>query len=228
MAKLNHTEKLILQFLKEDFSTKNLGANSLSDGYDGPSMELIQQGTGTDKVDLDIAIESLEKQRLIKTGPTRVVGDNNPTPAVIMIPFIVSDKEYAYLTKQGYTSAKEIEVTRPKSTYRPQNQTIIYGGKFTNSPIASGSSVNQQQQINTSNGSDETVQSLLNLIKDDGVTVTSKKEKEITELVQAAESGDSLKSKNIFQKAFDSVSDNVQKVGWQIVTKLIMQQLEQP
>ena len=145
MARLNHTEKLILQFLIEDFSTQNLGVESLRNKYDGPSMALIQQGTGANKVDFDLAIETLGKQRLIKTGPTRVVSNTNPTPGIIIMPFIVSDKEYAYLTKQGYTSAKEIEVTRPKSTHRPQNQTIIYGGEFNNSPIASGSNVNQQQ-----------------------------------------------------------------------------------
>lgn len=226
MAKLNHTEKLILQFLKEDFSTQDLGTNSLRDGYDGPSMELIKEGTGTNKVDFDLAIETLEKQRLIKTGPTRVIGNTNPTPGMIVIPFLVSDKEYACLTKQGYTSAKEIEVTRPKSIYRPQNQTIIYGGEFTNSQIASGSSVNQEQQINLSNGNNETVLSLLSLIRDNGVTVTPEKEKEVTELVRAAESGDSLKSKSIFKKTFNSVSSNVQKIGWKIVTKIIMQQLE--
>ena len=84
------------------------------------------------------------------------------------------------------------------------------------------------KSIYLSNSFDETVLSLLNLIRNDGVTVTPEKEKKITELVQAAESGDSLKSKSIFQKVFDSVSDNVKKIGWQIVSKLIMQQLEQP
>lgn len=221
MAKLNKDEIQVLSFLKKEFINAGRGANELKDSYEGPQIINIGQAINMSQLDLDLAIDSLVKSKHIKTGPMEFVEFENSTPGFVIMPFMVSKKEFASLTVLGYKV--EIPTSYPRR-HSTTNSIIINGGTFSNNQIASGTDVHQQQKNKVEGPSEQ----LLELLRQENIPITPQIEKEINQLVEVAEAGDTGNSKNIFSKIFGGIGEKAKTLGWEIVTKLIMQQLQLP
>jgi hypothetical protein len=108
-GKVTQESKHILGCLLQDFQTRGLSADDLTEGYVGIAVsELKRRSIGTDNttsaVDFDLALKELEDKELVGTGPMDVIG-NPPGSAVIFVG-LYSKREYVYLTEKGYRAAR--------------------------------------------------------------------------------------------------------------------------
>ena len=87
--------KEILQDLLKDFTDQGLSSAALRTSYKGPSLKALRQkycGEGSaPAVDFDLAVQDLEEEQSIKTGPTVPFEPNS------RIIGVYSKREYLFL-----------------------------------------------------------------------------------------------------------------------------------
>jgi hypothetical protein len=129
----NHRElsgiaKNILQDVRDDFTAKKLGADTLTKDYVGVAISELEQkyceGAGATKVDFDLALKELE-DGLVGTGPMAFF-DNDPHSRVFILAMF-SKREYMYLTEAGYRVAAQMDSQKPRSS---SPRVHISGGTF--------------------------------------------------------------------------------------------------
>jgi DNA-binding PadR family transcriptional regulator len=134
----------ILSQLLSEFRERKLGTNELRSGYEGlPPNELKSHcvTAGIDEVDFDLAIDELESQDFIKTGP--IAMNDKPPDSRVMVVSLFSKREYSYLTEAGYREAvKIVSAPQPRSGHTIAHMHFS-GNTFNNSPIGVGESVSQ-------------------------------------------------------------------------------------
>ena len=138
MRKGTTLDDLAVRILAEvgaDFEIKGLGSRALYTEYAGiPMVELEARYAADAKVDFDLALVQLEKNRLIGTGPW----DSYHNPHCL-VPVLYSKREYVFLTESGYRELRK----RPARRGSPHPTVNISGGHFYQSPIGVGGTVNQ-------------------------------------------------------------------------------------
>jgi hypothetical protein len=224
MSKLTKNEMLVLAFLKEEFIQKNRESMALKKGYEGPKMGDITHATAIGPVDFELAIDSLSKSKHIRTGPMRLVEFENESPSIVIFPFMASDKKFAYLTVLGYQVDTTVSNRRQPKPHTTTHSIVINGGTFSNNQMASGSHIHQQQQNKVEGPSER----LLGLLSQENISITPQIETEVNQLVEVAEAGDTGGAKSRFRTIFEGVGEKAKTLGWEIITKLIMQQLQLP
>ena len=110
MGKIEDVSKQILRCLLQDFQGRGLGADALQEEYEGVRVRDLKQNClqfdkTTTAVDFDLALNGLETNELVGTGPMDVY-DNPPGSSVVLIG-VYSKREYVYLTAKGYKAARK-------------------------------------------------------------------------------------------------------------------------
>ena len=135
----------IFTALLTEFRQQGLGAEDLRKGYKGMSPIELKNvccaGGDISEVDFDLALEDLERDGLVETGPKEHI-KNDPNSMMVMIGFFISKREYAYLSEDGYKAA-----TRAKPARLPGTQHIHFSGNFHQSPIGVGDHISQTVSI---------------------------------------------------------------------------------
>jgi len=108
-GKIKREGEHILGYLLQDFRTRGLDRDALTEGYVGIATSELQKRSldadnTTTVIDFDLALQELEDKGLVATGPIAAV-DNPPGSAVIVVG-IYSKREYVYLTEKGYKAAR--------------------------------------------------------------------------------------------------------------------------
>jgi uncharacterized protein (TIGR02391 family) len=96
----------MLAALLDDFQTRGFGMGELKDGYIGPSLPDMRAQYGENPVNFELAIEELEKKKLIKTGPMAPY-ENKPGSSIAIFA-VFSKREFLYLTEGGYKRAHSV------------------------------------------------------------------------------------------------------------------------
>ena len=224
-AHLDEAEKQILGALLRDFSDRNLSANDLDKGYEGPKISELKAAICTvdeiSHVDFDLAFEDLEKNKLIITGPRKSY-DNDPYSSV----FIISSyslREYASLTDAGYKTARK-PPNRPTKPQRVVNNVHISGGQFSNTQFATGGSVTQKFRSESGVNS-EILSKLISILEKQGQVVSVAHREDLTTAIDRANAGDGLEAKKLLKKVCGSVWESVQSTMWPILGELVKRSL---
>ena len=109
MGKVEELSKQILRCLLQDFQARELGADALGEGYVGvvlPELRrnCIESDSTNTTVDFELALQGLEDNELVGTGP--IDAYDNPPGSMVVRVGIYSKREYAYLTSKGYRAAR--------------------------------------------------------------------------------------------------------------------------
>jgi len=109
MGKVEDMSAQILRYLLQDCQERELGADALDDDYGGiPLKELkrkcLDHDNTSTSVDFDLALNELEKDKLLDTGPMEVY--DNPPDATVVFLGLYSKREHVYLTAKGYKAAR--------------------------------------------------------------------------------------------------------------------------
>jgi hypothetical protein len=134
--------QFILAQMLAEFRERKLTSADLRSGYEGLSPAELKSRSiaeGISEVDFDLAMRSLERLRLLMTGPIEMPKPDPFGSVLILIPF--SRNEYSYLSEEGYKEATRRPLRVNASSARTQIH--ISGGTFHNSPIAMGGTVKQ-------------------------------------------------------------------------------------
>ncbi|MBH3446858.1 MULTISPECIES: hypothetical protein [Pseudomonas] len=224
-AQLDEAEKQILGALLIDFSERQLDAQQLKKPYEGPKISdlisAICSGDDITRVDFDIALNDLVKQKLIKTGPWQPY-ENKPGAGFILVGGH-SLKEYACLTELGYKSARQAP-NRPAKSQRIVNNLHISGGQFTNLQLAAGEIITQKMQSNTGADSD-ILAKLIQILEKQGQVVSLEQQNELSVAIAHANEGNGKAAKTSLEKVCGSVWDSVQPVMWPILGELLKKSL---
>jgi hypothetical protein len=219
----------ILRQLFKDFKTKELTSEELNNGYPGIDFLSLKRQLGGEiktsskSIIFDIAINDLEKAKLINFGP-EVPYENKPESSILIFS-LVNKKEYIYLTEKGYkyylenrslTTKKPIE----QKDYNPKNIKIS-GGNFYQSQIG----IDNHQELNIDN-SEHVIKYLTELLKTIKSTVTDKDKKDIQGLIKSAKQGNSVSNiKLFFEKLFGTAKEGIKQIAWNIISELIYRQI---
>lgn len=110
MGLVEQMTKAILRNLLADFQKRGLTASDLKreGGYTGFQLNALRQSLcgadPTKTVDFDVALEGLEKDGFVGTGPW--VAHDNPAGSDVLILGTYSKREYVCLTEKGYKAAR--------------------------------------------------------------------------------------------------------------------------
>jgi hypothetical protein len=139
---LSGMAKNVLRDVRDDFTSKGLSANALTEHYVGLSISALRQkyceGAGATQVDFDLALKALEDGLFVNTGP--LVPFDNPPGSSVFIFGSFSKREYMYLTEAGYRAAAQISDQKPGSNLPHVH---ISGGTFHQSQIGIGEQVGE-------------------------------------------------------------------------------------
>lgn len=136
---LNLPARVILRELLCDFEDNNREANDLRQSYQGPSFQRLKQvciDLGISIVDFDLAIDDLDRNGLVKTGPPEI-SDSASFGGVLILPGIYSKREYAYLKEDGYREAKRLASSNEEAEHvsKPVSHrkgAVVYGDQINN------------------------------------------------------------------------------------------------
>jgi hypothetical protein len=224
-ARLDEAEKQILATLLADFADRDLNADHLNSGYEGPQVQDLINSvcTGNDitKVDFDIALSDLEKKSLISTGPYEKF-KNEPGDRLIIIGGY-SKREYAGLTELGYKTARQ-PANRPSDAQRIVNNVHISGGQFSNLQLATGNNV--VQKIDSTSGADSDIlNKLIAILEKQGQVVSIEQREILTSAVEEANEGNGKEAKKLLEKVCGPAWTAVQPVIWPIFGELLKKSL---
>lgn len=214
--------KAILQDLLQDFLDRGLGADALRKSYQGPSLSALkrkycEEGSSS-AVDFDLAVQDLEKEKSIQTGPM-VAYENTPGWDVMMIG-LYSKREYVSLTEKGYKAAHKGPVARTKTS----SHLHISGSTFHHSLIGVGADVTQTVTRDASSHS-EAIAQLLQLLSVNGMRPDTDIEQDVVRMVEVTNQGNIAEAKPLFQKLFGLAAESVKNVAWGILTTLITKRM---
>jgi hypothetical protein len=219
---LDDLAKHILADVLADFRARHLGSEALSEGYVGPSMAALEMQYCTEgshsKVDFDLAMKQLEKDKLAETGPM-VPYENTPGSQVVIVG-IFNKRQFVYLTEKGYRAAQK-PAAKPRS---PAQSVHISGGNFHQSPIGIGSTVNQAVNFNISNDS-EVIEYLAKLLALHDPSSGEEGKRDVAELVNTARTGDLGKATPIFQRLYGGAKETIKQLAWGVITAYVSKQL---
>jgi len=217
MSRIESISDVILRELAADFGSRQLAASDLRTGYEGvPIPTLRDRCSGGSAVDFDLALEALEKRKLVKSGPMAAY-DNEPGSGWVMIG-VYSKREWASLTVSGYTKAQVRPAPRRPASGTQRVQ--ITGSTFVNSPLGVGTDIHQSSTFDVSN-EDEAFARLLSLAGDASEREGQELEDDVRELVEAAKAGDLAKAKPLYQRLFGFAVNGIQQVAWGVVSTLV-------
>lgn len=225
-GQLDEAAKQILGTLLADFTDRGLSAQDLKKGYIGPKVEALATAVcnvdDITKVDFEVAFKDLEKARLVRTGPMKMIEPDSFGSGVIFIGS-VSQREYAYLTESGYKESRK-SPNRPQRVQRVVNNIHISGGQFENLQLAAGESVNQSMKI--ANGTDsEIVAKLISVLESQGQVVTTQQRSDLEKVVNEANEGNAKEAKSLLEKICGPAWGALQPVVWPIVGELVKKSL---
>lgn len=224
-AQLDEAEKQILGALLADFTERQLDAAELNRSYEGPQVSdlisAICSGDDVTKVDFDIALNDLDKRKLIRTGPWKAY-ENKPGSAFIMVGGY-SLKEYASLTELGYKTGRQAS-NRPARAKRIVNNVHISGGQFTNLQLAAGETISQKMQASTGADTD-ILAKFVDLLEKQGQTVSIEQKNGISDAINHANEGNGKAAKTSLERVCGPVWDSVQPVMWPIIGDLLKRSL---
>jgi hypothetical protein len=216
---LSEMAKNLLQDVRDDFTSKELSADALTQVYDGVSVSSLRQkyceSASSTQVDFDLALKELEAARFVRTGPLAPF-DNRPGSGVVVLGFF-SKREYVCLTEFGYRAAAQMVSKKPRSN---PSHVHISGGTFQYSQIGIGEQVTQMQKADIENDA-EVMARLTELFLTTGKPIDETSKAELARLVHVAHQGDSKEAKPIFQKLFGLASETVKQTVWGILTAII-------
>jgi len=218
MNSVDQLAEAILAHCYSDFRNRGLAASALADGYEGPTFPSLREEFGQDPVNFDLAIESLESEDYLETGPTAAY-DNDWSSGVIVLG-VYSKREYVHLTEKGYRKA-QYGAEKPGPVGQPQVH--ISGSTFVQSPVGVGNTVSQSLTLNFDR-TEEVVAYLVELAQSNGENADEAKPL-ARELVGAANCGDMARGRSLFQKLFGAASDAVRQIAWGVVSALIAKQM---
>ncbi|MDP8607168.1 hypothetical protein [Serratia marcescens] len=225
-GQLDEAAKQILGTLLADFTDRELTANDLKSGYEGPKIEALTTAVCNvadfTTVDFDVAFSDLEKGKLIKTGPMEMY-DNDRNSSVIIIGSY-SKREYVYLTEAGYKESRKVP-NRPQRVQRIVNNLTITGGQFSNMQLGQGESLNQSMNVTMNNSDSEIVEKLISILEKHGHPVDGSQRADIIAAIAAANDGDGRGAKSLLTKVCGPVWESVQPVMWPIVGELVKRSL---
>jgi hypothetical protein len=142
MSNVEALSQAVLRELLTDFAELGRTFDNLRSSYVGPKLDALKLklcGNSASSVDFDLAVNDLETNDLVGTGPMAVY--DNPPNSSVMVIGLFSNREYVYLTEKGYKSAQK---TQSKPGRAPSTQNVhISGGHFHQSPIGIGGHVTQ-------------------------------------------------------------------------------------
>ncbi|MDH4564412.1 hypothetical protein DM872_02425 [Pseudomonas taiwanensis] len=224
-VRLDEAEKQILGTLLADFSDRNLNADHLNSGYEGPKVsdlaKAICAGDDITQVDFDIALSDLEKKNLINTGPYEAY-KNEPGDRLIIIGGY-SKREYAGLTELGYKTARQ-STNRPSKVQRIINNVHISGGQFSNLQLATGGSVVQRMDSVSGTDSDILVR-LVAILEKQGEVVSIEQREILVSAIAEASEGNGKEAKRLLEKVCGPAWTAVQPVIWPIFGDLLKKSL---
>lgn len=223
---LDETANTILATLRDEFIASNRPSSELHNGYAGPKLaeleSAILSNPDVSKVDYDLSLKSLEDRIFVKTGPVKPY--DNPPNTRLFVMAMVSQREYIYLTEDGYRASKTAKKKSP--SYRPTSPTTvnISGGSFNNSPIGVGAHVKQTLNIDVGD-ENQTVSYLTELLSKNGNKIDASATSEIRQMVQAAGAGNMAAATPIFQKLFGATGDAIKGIAYGVLSAIIAHQL---
>lgn len=215
MTKIDVIASGILSDLVSDFQAQGLSASSLSDGYEGIPIARLRETYGVDShVDFDLALSELENAKYVDTGPLASY-DNDPYSRVVFIGSY-SKREYLHLTDKGYKEAQR----RSLPTGRPAGspQVAITNSTIFQSAIGAGDQFSQT--LNIENHA-ELIERLSELARSSGRVADGEIPGEVSQLVEAAQTGDLGKAKPIFQRLYGIATNGVGQVAWGVVSAIV-------
>lgn len=224
-GQLDEAAKQILGTLLADFSDRNLTANELKKGYEGPKIESLATAVcnieDITTVDFEVAFSDLEKSKMVKTGPM-YVPDSKQFGGMVFIGAL-SKREFVYLTENGYKEARKAP-NRPQRVQRIVNNLTITGGNFSNMQLAQGESVKQEFNVTESSDS-EIVSKLIEILEAQGLQATAENRADITAAVAEANNGNAGAAKGLLSKAFGTSWEFAQKVAVPVIAELVKKSL---
>ena len=222
---LNDLSLEILTLLKAEFVSNSRSTDELLNGYIGMSMTELQSrfldNGGASRVDYDLAIKSLEDQKLVGTGPMEVY--DNPPGSSIVVFAMFSKRQYIFLKEAGYKMAAE----KPRSPRpsAPSRQTVnITGGQFYQSPIGVGGQVSQQLHFDVGNQND-TAQYLIELLSKEGQPANAETKDQIIDMVAKANAGDMAEVKPLYQRVFGAMGGPAKEVVTAVISEIVKNSL---
>lgn len=222
---LDEAEKQILGTLLADFTDRQLGANNLSEGYEGPQIGDLSSAICTDehvtKVDFDLALSDLESKRYVSTGPYALF-DNDPSDSIIVIGGY-SKREYASLTELGYKAARKSS-NQPKTVHRVINNVHISGGQFSNLQLAAGNTISQKMDV-TQGADEDILAKLINILEKQGQVVSLENRQDILLAIEEANEGNGKEAKSLLEKVCGPAWNALQPVIWPIFGELLKRSL---
>ncbi|ENA9696701.1 hypothetical protein ABG299_002229 [Salmonella enterica subsp. enterica] len=224
-GQLDEAAKQILGTLLADFSDRELTAEDLQNGYEGPQIVAVATAVcnidDITQVDFDVAFSELEKNKLIETGPVESY-KNRPGDMLFIISSI-SKREYVYLTEEGYKAARRTP-NRPERVNRVVNHVHISGGQFNNLQLAAGDTVSQNMSITNSSDSDA-VSKLIGILESQGLQATEQVKTDIIAAVREANNANAGTAKTLLEKAFGTTWGIAQKLALPIIGAIIKEKL---
>lgn len=222
----------ILRNLFNDFRSRGLTSESLSDGYVGPDLDEFKKNIGIEDntsqraVTYDISLNDLEKAKLINFGPI-VPYENDTNSSVVFVNAEVNKKEYIWLTEKGYKYYSENRGKKKKKSIPSM---------LNRQEIKINDSIVLQSQIGTTaqnientikiDDDQEIIGYLQKLLEQTGRNVTPHDKTELSNLVSTVKDGGDLKSiKKIFNKLFGYAKNGASQVAWNLISIIIAKQM---
>lgn len=225
-GELDEAAKQILGTLLADFAERKLSASDLHSSYVGPKIDALATAVcnveDINEVDFEVAFKELENKKLISTGPLKA-HDNDQNSAFVFIG-LYSEREYAFLTEEGYKAARKAPNRPQQRVQRVINTVNIHGGNFNNTQLAAGEAVQQSMAI-TGGADSDIVARLITILEEQGKPITAEQKTGIQAAITAANDGDGKEAKSLLARACGSVWESVQPVMWPIVGELVKKSL---
>jgi hypothetical protein len=144
VAKPSGDELVLLTELLTDFKSRNLPAAALTSRYEDVKLTdlkaIVLRDSNLDEVDFDLALKSLEKKKLIRTGPWEIL-DPPKIPGVGFGLLARSRYEWVALTQEGYAVARESGRAALNRGSHPPSHVSFHN--VSNATIAVGNHISQ-------------------------------------------------------------------------------------
>ncbi|MEH8116635.1 hypothetical protein [Aeromonas allosaccharophila] len=218
---LTEDEIRIINVLKNDFVSKGRSSIDLKNGYDGVPITDLCSGSSLGNVEFDLALDSLDRDGFIKSGPLCAF-DNEPGSSVIIIG-MYSKKEYYYLTAYGYQAKTQRSKERlvPKSTH----QTNIFNAPLHGVQIASGTYSEQNMTVNQAESS-PAIEAIIRALESQGIVINDEVHANVSEAVAAAERGDSSSIKKVLNWFSSVVSESAKSSVADLIKPILLASLD--